>query len=82
MTGVSEAQAALERGRAVLVVTPPAVEHAEAVWEVIAPQPVGVVVVCDDHAAAEEWADAAPAGSRAHPVTSLGRSARLLKEGA
>ncbi|MGH7614661.1 MAG: DbpA RNA binding domain-containing protein, partial [Gemmatimonadales bacterium] len=42
----------------------------------------GVVVVCDDHAAAEEWADAAPAGSRAHPVTSLGRSARLLKEGA
>jgi hypothetical protein len=81
---VSEAQAALERGRAVLVVTPPAVEQAEAVWEWLSlgvnPPGVRVVVVCSDSASAEEWADAAPAGLRVHPVTSLGRSARLLKE--
>ena len=81
---MSEAQAALERGRAVLVVTPPAVEQAEAVWELVAPSTPGVsvVVACSDRAAAEEWADAAPAGLRVHPVTSLGRSARLLKESA
>jgi hypothetical protein len=35
VTGVSEAAAALERGRAVLLVTPPAVEQAEAVWDLL-----------------------------------------------
>jgi hypothetical protein len=88
---VSEAQAALERGRPVLVVTPPAVEQAAAVWELIdsrgtptGARPLGpsVVIVCSDSASAEEWADAAPAGLRAHPVTGLSRSARLLKESA
>ncbi len=81
--GVSEAQAALARGRAVLMVTPPAVEQAKAVWELLATHArpgVSVVVVCSDHAAAEEWADATPEGLRVHPVTSLGRSARLLKQ--
>jgi hypothetical protein len=85
VTGVSEAQAALERGRAVLMVTPPAVEQAKAVWELLATHTrpgVSVVVVCSDQAAAEEWADATPEGLRGHPVTSLGRSARLLKENA
>ncbi len=88
--GVNDGQAALERGRAVMLVTPPAVEHAGAVWEFLGPggeNPVtirgpGVVVVCSDSAAAEEWADAAPQNLRVHPVTGLGRTTRLLTSGA
>ena len=95
MTGVNDGQAALERGRAVILVTPPAVEQAGAVWELLGPgegtpgrgpgvgQPSsGVLVVCSDSAAAEEWADAAPETLRVHPVTALGRTTRLLAAGA
>lgn len=95
MTGVNDGQAALERGRAVMLVTPPAVEQAGAVWELLGPgegtpergpgvgQPSsGVLVVCSDSAAAEEWADAAPETLRVHPVTALGRTTRLLAAGA
>ena len=86
VNGVSDAQAALERGRAVMLVTPPAVEQAGAVWELLspggeAPRP-SAVILCTDSAAAEEWADAAPASFRTHAVTGLGRTARLLKDGA
>ncbi len=82
MTAVNEGQAALERGRAVMLVTPPAVEQAEAVWELLTPGAAGpAVVVCSDSAAAEEWADAAPHGLRTHPITSLGRTTRLLAAG-
>lgn len=99
MTGVNDGQAALERGRAVLVVTPPAVEQAGAVWELLGtpghdlaetpghrpgvhPPGPGVVVLCSDSAAAEEWADAKPRTLRVHPVTALGRTTRLLAAGA
>jgi DbpA RNA binding domain len=93
VTGVNDGQAALERGRAVVLVTPPAVEQAAAVWELLAsetpgrgagvslPGP-GVVIVCSDNAAAEEWADAAPQNLLVHPVTALGRTTRLLAAGA
>lgn len=84
MTGVKDAQAALERGRAVMLVTPPAVEQADALWELLptgAPGP-GTIIVCADSAAAEEWADAAPASFRTHAVTGLGRTSRLLQDGA
>ena len=93
MTGVNDGQAALERGRAVMLVTPPAVEQAGALWELLASETPGrgpgvsppepaTVIVCSDSAAAEEWADAAPQDLRLHPVTALGRTARLLAAGA
>jgi DbpA-like RNA binding protein len=86
VTDVSDAQAAQERGRAVMLVTPPAVEQAAAVWELLgpgAPEPrPGVLIVCSDSDAAEDWADAAPASLRVHPVTGHGRTARLLEAGA
>lgn len=95
MTGVNDGQAALERGRAVMLVTPPAVEQAGAVWELLEPgegapgrgpgvsQPSSsVLVVSSDSAAAEEWADAAPETLRVHPVTALARTTRLLAAGA
>lgn len=91
MTGVNDAQAALERGRAVMLVTPPAVEQAGHVWELLGNpgQRPGVslaghasVVVCADSASAEEWADVAPQTLRVHPITALGRTTRLLAAGA
>ena len=93
MTEGNDGQAALERGRAVMLVTPPAVEQAGGLWELLArgapglgsgvnPPGPGIVVVCTDCAAAEEWADAAPPTLRVHPVTALGRTNRLLAAGA
>jgi hypothetical protein len=74
--GSSELRAALERGRRAVLVCPPAVEHAADVWELLPPR---VLIVCPDRATAVQFADAAPADRRVHPVTSLGRAARLLK---
>ncbi|HET9708177.1 MAG TPA: DbpA RNA binding domain-containing protein [Gemmatimonadales bacterium] len=93
MTGVNDGQAALERGRAVMLVTPPAVEQAGAIWDLLASDTPkrdpgasllgpAVVIACSDSAAAEEWADAAPQDLRVHPVTALGRTTRLLAAGA
>jgi DbpA RNA binding domain len=92
VTGVNDGQAALERGRAVMLVIPPAVEQAGAVWELVASETPGrgpvsppgpaTVIVCSDTATAEEWADAAPQDLRVHPVTALGRTTRLLAAGA
>jgi ATP-dependent RNA helicase DeaD len=93
VTGVNDGQAALERGRALMLVTPPAVEQAGAIWELLVSDAPGhgpgvdppgpwVVVVCTDSAAAEEWADAAPEALRVHPITALGRTTRLLAAGA
>jgi hypothetical protein len=76
--GSSELRAALERGRRAVVVRPPAVEHAADVWEVLPPR---VLIVCPDRATAVQFADTAPADRRVHPITSLGRAARLLKAG-
>lgn len=81
MTGLDDARTALERGRHVVLVTPPGVEHAAAVWA-LAPMPA--LVVCADAAAAAEWVAAAPPppappALRAHAVTGLGRSAGVLR---
>jgi DbpA-like RNA binding protein len=87
VTGLVEARAALERGRSVIVVAPPGVEHADAVWallrstltpgaSLVAP---GCVIVCGDPATAVEWADVAPADRRVHPVTGLARTQRVLQ---
>lgn len=85
MTAV-EARAALERGRPVVLVTPPAPEQAGIVWELLpAPGPAPtppMVIVCADRAAAIEWTDCAPAGRRAHAATGVARTARLLRESA
>jgi len=68
----------VERSRHVVVVSPPAVERAGAVWPLVGPN---TVVVCADHEQAAQWAAAAPPQHRAHAVTGLARSAALLKEG-
>lgn len=86
MPDVRDVQAALQRGKAAVLVIPPAPEQAGAVWDLIhlGPAPgVGplAVIVCSDASSAAEWVAAAPAGRRVHPVTGLGRTARLLKEG-
>lgn len=76
----SDAQAALERGRALMLVTPPAPEQAGDVWGHLSGGLT--LVVSADVDSAQAWADAAPTGLRVHPVTGLDRSARLLKESA
>jgi len=86
VTTVAEARAALERGRPVVLVTPPAPEQAGALWEVVdTPGPRAgvsppVLIVCADEVSAAEWAAAAPAGLRVHVVTGLRRSERCLRD--
>jgi hypothetical protein len=93
VTTVDEARAALERGRPVVLVTPPAPDQAGALWEVVetaghgpaaSPPLPGVcppiVIVCADEVAAAEWAAAAPSGRRLHVVTGLRRSERFLRD--
>src|SRR5436189_2019610 len=79
VTDVSAARAALDRGRPVVLVIPPAVEQADAVWELVPPA-IPALVVCLDHTTAAEWAARAPVSLRVHAVTSLGRAVPLLKE--
>ena len=87
MTG-AEAKAALERGRGVVLVCPPAPERAQQLWELVSPWTEGegpgvgplVLIVCADDAAAAEWPAVAPAGLRVHAVTGLVRSASRLKQ--
>ena len=74
---LGEAHAALERGRPVVLVTPPAPEQAANLWPLIGP---GTVLVCANDAEAAEWAAAAPADRRVHAVTGLSRTTRTLKE--
>ena len=90
MTGLPDltpAKAALERGRGVVIVGPPAVEQARVLWDLLpqeraaeAPTPA-TVIVTGDQGCAVEWAHAAPAGISVHPVTGLDRTIRLLGEG-
>src|SRR6266550_2845913 len=62
----ADAKAALERGRPVVLVRPPALEQARDVWELLGPPAPGrgpgvgprVLVVCADDASAAEWAAA------------------------
>lgn len=80
MTELHEARAALERGRRLIVVTPPAVQHAEVVWA-LAPSDVTTLVICADPPAATDWVAGAPPDRRVHAVTGLARSARVLAAG-
>src|SRR6266567_4564805 len=84
----AEVKVALERGRPVVLVRPPAVEQARDLWELL-PIPGGgprpgtspaVLIVCADDAGAAEWVAAAPGDRAIHAVTGLARSARVLKE--
>jgi hypothetical protein len=68
----------VERSRHVVLVTPPAVDRAGRVWELITPN---TVVICADYEQATEWADSAPAEHRARAVTGLTQTAALVKEG-
>ena len=86
MTG-ADARTALERGRGVVLVCPPAAESAQHLWELLDPIPgrgpgagPPVLIVCADDAAAAAWPALAPAGLRVRAVTGLARSARSLKE--
>src|SRR2546425_915416 len=84
----ADAKAALERGRPVVLVRPPAVEQARDLWEVLGPLSPGhgpgvgprVLVVCADDASGAEWVAAAPDDRSIHAVTGLGRTGRVLKE--
>ena len=71
MTG-ADAKAALERGRPVVLVHPPAPEQARELWELLGPATgqgpgVGlrVLIICADDGAAAEWAAAAPSDRQA-----------------
>jgi hypothetical protein len=84
---VDEGRAALERGRPVVLVIPPAPEQAGTLWELLdlaAPAPLpgvpSVVIVCADDVAAGQWAAAVPVSRRAHAVTGLRRTTRVLRE--
>ena len=87
MTG-ADAKAALERGRPVVLVRPPAVEQARDLWELVGPPSPGrspdagpaVLIVCADDASAAEWVAAAPPDRPIHAVTGLARTGRVLKE--
>ena len=68
----------VERSRHSVLVTPPAVERASAVWEFVG---ANTVIICADHEQACQWAELAPPETRPHAVTGLARSAALLKEG-
>jgi len=84
----ADAKAALERGRPVVLVRPPAVEQARDLWELLGPPAPGhgpgvglrVLVLCADDACAAEWVGAAPTDARIHAVTGLARTSRVLKE--
>src|SRR6266567_3155967 len=89
---VADAKAALDRGRPVVLVRPPAVEQAAELWGLITPETPGlgpgvglrVLIICADDASAAEWAAAAQAaaapGWRAHAVAGLARARRLLTD--
>jgi hypothetical protein len=86
---LDEARVALERGRHVVLVTPPAVEQAVDLWQLVPAGSPGrpgvsppVLIICTDDVYAAAFAAAAPAPVRVHAVTGLARAARMLKEGA
>ncbi len=78
---LADARAALERGRPVALVCPPAPERAGDVWELLGSCSPQVLIVCPDEGAAVAWAQSAPPRQRVHAVTGLARSASLLKTG-
>jgi ATP-dependent RNA helicase DeaD len=85
VTTVDEGRAALERGRHVVIVAPPAPDRARDLWRLLAlpaagsPRP-SVLIICPDEACAAAWVGAAPTGWRIHAVTGLRHTARLLAQ--
>src|SRR5690242_5821969 len=83
----ADAKTALERGRPVVLVCPPAPERMRDIWDLLAPTlglvpgaGPSVLIVCADHTAAAEWSAVAPTGLRVHAVAGLARSAARLKQ--
>src|SRR5256714_5774872 len=80
----ADAKAALERGRPVVLVRPPAVEQARDLWELLGPLSPGhgpgvgprVLVVCADDASAAEGVAAGPDDRSIPAVTGLGPPGR------
>ncbi|HTY05912.1 MAG TPA: DbpA RNA binding domain-containing protein [Gemmatimonadales bacterium] len=83
MTAPVDAAAALERGRPILIVSPPTPQASEcsAVWPLVAGN-TPVLIVTDSPAAARAWSGAVPQPLRFQAVTGLDRAARLLATGA
>jgi len=86
VTTVDEARAALQRGRPVVLVTPPAPDQAGALWTLVGAAgessrgSPALVIVCADVVSAAEWGAAAPTDRRVHVVTGLRRSERCLRD--
>ena len=80
MTAPVEATAALERGRPVLVVSPPAPECAGALWPLVQGH-APVLIITESPSAASAWSSAVPQPLRFHAVTGLERTARVLNAG-
>src|ERR1700741_4929562 len=85
VTTANEARAALERGRAVILVTPPAPDQAAALWDLVDAQAASlgapaVVIACVDDVSAARWADACPPGRRVHVASGVRRTERCLRE--
>lgn len=74
------ATAVLERGRPVLIVSPPAPECAGALWP-LAQGHAPVLIITESPSAAQAWVLAVPQPLRFHAVTGLDRTARLLASG-
>jgi hypothetical protein len=75
-----DASAALERGRPVLIVCPPAPDApgcAGALWP-LAEGNAPVLIITESPSAARAWSSAVPQPLRFHAVTGLERTARLL----
>ena len=84
VTAPVEATSALERGRPVLIVSPPAPDAAGALWPLVQGH-TPVLIITESPSAAAAWATspgAVPQPLRCHAVTGLERSARLLAAGA
>lgn len=80
MTAPVDATSALERGRPVLLVTPPAPDCAGALWPLIEGN-APVLILTESPSAASAWTAAVPQPLRFHAVTGLERTARLLAQG-
>jgi len=80
VTAPVDATAALERGRPVVIVTPPAPECAGALWPLVQGN-APVLILTESPTAASAWSAAVPQPLRFHAVTGLERSARVLTAG-
>ncbi|HVH69372.1 MAG TPA: DbpA RNA binding domain-containing protein [Gemmatimonadales bacterium] len=85
---LADARAALERGRPVVLIRPPAARQAQDLWQLLGPLSAErgagagplALVICGDDAVAAEWASVAPSEARAHAVTGLAHTARVVKD--